>query len=132
MPKPLGIPSSRQLLCPIQLKRRGVEAKLVMQSSDDQSYKPDSRIVAVLADAHHWSVTLQKVRPGLCRDLARQNNRDAADVSRTLPIAFLSPAIVEEILDGRQPVGLTPRALKRIGMLSYSCGDQRRRLGFPA
>ena len=35
---------------PIQLKRRGVEAKLVMQAGDDRSYKPDSRLVAVLAD----------------------------------------------------------------------------------
>jgi site-specific DNA recombinase len=40
---------------PAQLKRRGVEAKLVMQAGDDRSYKPDSRLVAVLADTHRWA-----------------------------------------------------------------------------
>jgi hypothetical protein len=47
-------------------------------------------------------------------------------------LAFLAPAIVEAIMKSRQPVGLTPRALKRIGLLPYSWDDQRRRLGFPA
>jgi site-specific DNA recombinase len=49
-----------------------------------------------------------------------------------LPLAFLAPAIVEAIMEGRQPVALTPRALERIGMLPCSWDDQRRRLGFPA
>ena len=103
-----------------------------MQAGDDRSYKPDARVVAVLANAHRWVGDLAEGRAASVRDLARQNNRDAGDVSRTLPLAFLAPAIVEAIMKGRQPVGLTPRALKRIGLLPYSWDDQRRRLGFPA
>jgi hypothetical protein len=56
-------------------------------------------------------------RAASLRDLAWQNNRDVGGVSRTLPLAFLEPAIVEAIIEGRQPIGLTPRMLKRIGML---------------
>jgi hypothetical protein len=57
---------------------------------------------------------------------------DVADVSRTLPLAFLEPAIVEAVIDSRQPIGLTPRTLKRIGMLPCSWPEQRRRLGIHA
>ena len=117
---------------PIQLQRRGVEAKLVMQFGGERSSKPDTRLVAVVADAHRWVCDLAEGRAASVRDLARQNNRDAADISRTLPLAFLAPAIIEAIMEGRQPVGLTPRALERIGMLPCSWDDQRRRLGFPA
>ena len=117
---------------PIQLKRRGVEAKLVMHAGGQPSYNPDAKLIAVLADAQRWIGDLAEGRAASVRDLARQNNRDAGDVSRTLPLAFLEPAIVEAIIEGRQPIGLTPRTLKRIGMLPCSWPEQRRRLGFPA
>jgi len=51
--------------------------------------------------------------------------------ARTLPLAFLEPAIVEAMIEGRQPIGLTPRTLKRIGMLPCSWPEQRRRPGIP-
>ena len=91
----------------IQLQRRGVEAKLVMQFAGDRSSKPDTRLVAVDADAHRWVCDLAEGRAASVRDLARQNNRDAADISRTLPLAFLAPVIIEAIMEGRQLVALT-------------------------
>jgi hypothetical protein len=117
---------------PVQLKRRGVEAKLVMQAGGQPSHKPDAKLIAVLADAQRWISDLTEGRAASLRDLARQNNRNVGDVSRTLPLAFLEPAIVEAIVEGRQPIGLTPRTLERIGMLPCSWPEQRRRLGFPA
>jgi len=63
------------------------------------------------------------------RDIARRANRDAGEVSRTLPLAFLAPDIVEAILEGRQPIELTPRQLIR-GILPCGWDDQHRRLGF--
>jgi site-specific DNA recombinase len=38
---------------------------------------------------------------------------DASDLSRILPLAFLSPRILEMILTGRQPPNLTLRSLTR-------------------
>jgi site-specific DNA recombinase len=116
---------------PIQLKRRGVEAKLVMHAGSEPLYKPDAKLITVLADAQRWIRDLAEGRAVSVRDLARQSNRDSGEVSRTLPLAFLEPSIVEAIIEGRQPVGLTPRALKRIAMLPHSWPEQRRRLGFP-
>ena len=104
-----------------------------MQFGGARSSKPDTRLVlVVVADAHRWVCDLAEGRAASVRDLARQNNRDAADISRTLPLAFLAPVIIEAIMEGRQLVALTPRALERIGMLPCSWDDQRRRLGFPA
>ena len=103
-----------------------------MHAGGQPSSNPDAKLIAVLADAQRWICDLAEGRAASVRDLARQNNRDAGDVSRTLPLAFLEPAIVEAIIEGRQPIGLTPRTLKRIGMLPCSWPEQRRRLGFPA
>jgi len=119
-----------ELIVPIQLQRRGVEAKLVMKAAGDRSSPPDLKLVTVLADALRWIDDLAHGQAASVRDLARRNNRDAGEVSRTLPLAFLAPNIVEAIIEGRHPVGLTPRQLKHIGDLPRRWDDQRRRLGF--
>src|SRR5215467_13812640 len=92
------------------------------------SHKPDAKLIAVLADAQRWISDLTDGRAASVRGLARQINRDAGDVSRSLPLAFLESAIIEAIVEGRQPIDLTPRTLKRIGMLPCSWLEQRRRL----
>ncbi len=120
------------LVVPIQLKRRGVEAKLVLQAAGSRSSPPDAKLVTLIADAHRWIDDLAAGRASSVRDLARRNDRDAGEVSRTLPLAFLAPDIVEAIPEGRQPIDLTPRKLKRIGTLPCRWDDQRRCLGFRA
>jgi len=118
------------VVVPIQLKRRGVEAKLVMKAAGSRCPSPDKKLITLFADAHRWIDDLAEGRAASLRDLARQHHRDVAEVSRTLPLAFLSPDIVEAILDGRQPVDLTPRRLTRIGVLPCRWDEQRRRCGF--
>ncbi len=51
------------------------------------------------------------------------------DVSRSLPLAFLTPNIVEAILQGRKPVEMTAPRLKRT-RLPLFWTEQRRLLGF--
>lgn len=118
------------LTVPIQLRRRGAEAKLVMPTAGGQPTIVDAKLVTVIAEAQQWINILAERRVASVRDLARQVNRDAGEVSRTLPLAFLAPEIVEAILEGRQPIDLTPRRLKRIGTLPVRWDDQRRSLGF--
>jgi site-specific DNA recombinase len=118
------------LVVPMQMQRRGVEAKLVMQTAGGRSSPPDPKLVTLFADAHRWMDDLARGRAVGVRQLARQNGRDVAEVSRSLPLAFLAPDIVEAVLDGRQPINLTPRQLKRIPTLPRRWDDQRRRLGF--
>jgi site-specific DNA recombinase len=98
---------------PVQVRRRGVEAKLIIASSQGRATLPDERLIAVIADAHRWIEELARGTARSVRDLARRHGRDAGEVSRTLPLAFLAPDVIEAIVGGRQPIELTPRRLKR-------------------
>ncbi len=62
--------------------------------------------------------------------LAERHGVGSGDKSRTLPLTFLAPDIVEAILDGRQPPELTAARLKRIKELPLSWRRQREILGF--
>ena len=110
-------------------ERRGVEAKLVMQTRFGSATLRDAKLVALLADAQRWIDDLGQGRAVSLRHLARQYKRDVGEISRTLPIAFLAPDIVEAILHGRQAIEFTPRQLLRIGTMFHRWDDQRRRLG---
>ena len=59
--------------------------------------------------------------------IARRDGVDVGDVSRSLPLAFLAPDLVEGILDGT--VALTAERLKRLGDLPLSWDAQRVLLG---
>src|SRR6476660_51896 len=100
-----------------------------MQSASVVSNRPDAKLVSLLADAHCWIDDVGQGRVVSLRDIARRYHRDVGEVSRTLPLAFLAPDIIEAILGGRQPIELTARQLLRIRNLPSSWEDQRRRLG---
>ena len=63
-------------------------------------------------------------------DFAEQYGTDGSEVSRLLPLAFLSPRLVEAILSGNQPVELGARRLARMGKLPSAWNDQADLLGF--
>jgi site-specific DNA recombinase len=117
------------LVVPIQLRRRGVEAKLVMLAAGPRPSPPDAKLLALLGDACRWIDDLAHGRATSVKDLAQRSNRNAAEISHILPLAFLAPEIVEAILEGRQPIDLTPRQLKR-GTLPCRWHEQHSCLGF--
>ena len=61
--------------------------------------------------------------------IARRAGVHVGDVSRSLQLAFLAPDLVEAILDGTQPVALTPERLKRARELPLLWEEQRAMLG---
>ncbi len=120
------------LTVPTVLKRRGVEAKLVVTTAKGETVAPDESLIALLVRAHRWLDQLAGGKIGSAREIARCDGFDPGEVSRTIQLAFLAPDIVEDILAGRQPVELSPRRLMRIGELPLEWHRQRRLLGFPA
>ena len=118
------------LTTPVLLKRRGVEAKLVVRSPEGEVALPDADLIALLARAHRWCGQLTRGEVQSAREIARRDGYDPGEVSRTIRLAFLAPDIVEAILAGRQPVELTPRCLMRIGEIPIEWHSQRRLLGF--
>lgn len=89
----------------------------------------DPRLIAVVAQGRHWFEEVRTGKTPSVGDLVTRHGVDQGDVSRTLPLAFLAPDIVEAILVGCQPVELSAARLKRL-RLPLSWAEQRRLLGF--
>lgn len=66
-----------------------------------------------LARAFRWRRMLEAGRVGTINELAAAEKINPSYVSRLLRLTLLAPCIVEAILDGRQPDGMTLPALMK-------------------
>jgi len=114
---------------PLSIRKRGVERRLVIEGQVASRSRPDKPLIDMIARAHAYLAALTDGQ-GLGRKaVANQFGVHAEDVSRLLPLAFLSPRIVELILSGRQPADLSVRHLARGIELPVSWAAQHKLLG---
>jgi site-specific DNA recombinase len=114
----------------LQLKRRGFAMRLVIDA-DASTRKTDVALLRAVARGHKWFEELASGRATIAREIAAREGVDERFVRRLIPLAFLSPSIVEAIADGRQPVTLTKEALGRGGLdIPPDWGKQLAALGF--
>jgi site-specific DNA recombinase len=112
---------------PMEIRRRGVESKIILQGDGPM---PDVNLVNLVASTRGWFDHLAKGKAPSIREVARQTSATENDISRFLQLAFLAPDIVEAILAGKHPPDLTAEKLKRLKCLPPSWEDQRNLLGF--
>jgi hypothetical protein len=74
--------------------------------------RADNTLVKALARAYRWKRMLETGEVATIADLAMRENIAASYLTRILRLTFLSPDIVEEILDGRQALSMTAEALR--------------------
>ena len=73
----------------------------------------DTTLVKALVRAFRWRRMMEAGRYGTIDELAAAEEINSSYVSRVLRLTLLAPDIVEAILDGRQPEGMTlPRLLE--------------------
>lgn len=113
-----------------QLKRRGVETRIVINGEHKQPRGVDANLIKLIAEATFWMEDLTSGKYGSISELADGLKLDRNEVSRTLPLAYLSPAIVTSILEGSQPADLTANDLKRLTNLPMNWAEQASALGF--
>ncbi|MER8983560.1 recombinase family protein [Mesorhizobium sp. M0870] len=116
--------------CPIGMKRRGVETRIVLTNGSNIKRAPDAALINLLRRAHLY---LGQLTDGVGRsltDVAMLNGTDTSEVSRLLPFAFLVPKIAANIVAGDQPVELTAHRLSRLSDLPLTWTDQAALLGF--
>jgi site-specific DNA recombinase len=98
-------------LVPIQIRRRGVEMRLVIEGSGASAARADLALLKAVARARRWSEDLITGRAQSVAEVAEREGVGARYVRRLLRLAFLAPEIVDAIAAGRQPPELTAEAL---------------------
>ena len=101
-------PDLANIQSPACLRRRGVEAKLVI---GDHHSDPDPVLVRTLRDAHHWARALREGTALLT--IARDTAHHDAFIRTRGQLAFLSPKIQIAICDGTLPPEVTLKRMLR-------------------
>jgi site-specific DNA recombinase len=115
-------------LFPMEMKRRGIEMRMVLEG-DCKPNRFDRPLIKAVARARRWSNQVLSGQVPSIRAIARQERIAPRYVRDLLPLAFLSPKIIEAILEGRQPPDLTVVGLTRRIDLPLLWSVQERALG---
>ncbi len=110
---------------PMQLKRRGVELRLIVGDHNRSAAIVDLSLLKAVARAHRWFDELSTGKAKSLAAIAAREGLAVRYVGRLIRLAFLAPEIVESIVEGRQPTTLTAEALTRRIELPLSWCSQR-------
>lgn len=129
--RPVSSNDLLRLSATVRLKRRGVEAKLIVDGDGERPItSPNPALIKAVAKAHTWNQKLIAGEARSVRALARDASVTNRYVRKLLPLAFLAPDIIEAILDGRQPRDLSLETLAYTS-IPRRWEDQRKQFGFP-
>jgi hypothetical protein len=113
---------------PMAFKKCGGRKEIILPEGVDAAEslnpQPQRPLVVALAKAFKWQKMMESGQVGSIKELAKQNRVDPSLIARTLRLATLAPDIVEAILDGREPSGLSLRRLT--GNLPLVWDEQRK------
>ena len=100
---------------PMTFRRRGGKAVIVLPNGDRAIERRealiDNAMVKLLARGHRWHRKLFDGTHASIEDMAKSETISPSFASRILRLAYLSPMIVEAILDGKYPAHLTMKDL---------------------
>ena len=120
---PAGLTMTRFI--PIEMKRRGVEIRLVIEGEAARAARPDPALLKAIARGHRWFHELASGRTASIREIAQREGVYDSYVKRLIPLALLAPEIVQSICDGSHPATLTAEVLKRNAPLPLEWTKQR-------
>lgn len=93
------------VVIPLRLKPRGGRKAMVTPGVLER--QQDITLIKAVARAFRWRRMLESGRFSTINELAAAERINSSYVSRVLRLMLLAPDIVEAILDGRQPEGMT-------------------------
>jgi site-specific DNA recombinase len=89
----------------------------------------DLPLLRAVSRARRWAADLISGKVGSIGELATREQIDGRSMRRLIPLGFLAPTVVNRIVEGRQPVGLTVKALTRRIDLPLLWAAQEQSLG---
>ena len=99
------------IIVPFKIRKRGGRKLILtpdgLPASPPTRSRPDSALLKALARGFRWQKMLREGDYQTLEEIADAENINPSYVSRLLRMTLLSPEIVEAILAGRQPEGLT-------------------------
>lgn len=116
---------SREFVMPVQLKHRQGAAILEAPGAPKQSARIDRALVRALALATSWSERLANGNAPNLKSIALSEGYCDHYAARLLPLAWLAPDLVAEILEGRQPAAVSLKSLTTVP-LPVDWDDQRK------
>ncbi|BBB12231.1 recombinase family protein [Sphingopyxis sp. FD7] len=133
--KHLGIPipsdaSFQPIVVPAIVKRSGRAMRMMLDNGRAANERePDGGLISTIAKAHRWWNRLVD-EPGLTiSEIARAEGVTPSWITRVIRLAFLDPAIVARIVDGKAPPHIDTKRLTQSDAIPLSWTEQRRRLG---
>ena len=110
--------SAVELTATAAFTRRGAETKLVLPGLAPQKHSSrcDPALIKAIARGRAWFEELATGRARSLNELAKRDGISRRYIRRLIGLAFLSPQLVEAILQGRQPVELCATRLTELDL----------------
>lgn len=106
-----------------QLSRCGHVIKLIDESGTAAVEAPNTTLLALLGKARGWWRQLQSGKISIS-ELAREEDVSASYITRVVRLSFLSPRVIEAILDGSLSTTIEGRTLLATNAVPASWEDQ--------
>ena len=113
---------------PMDLRRRGIEQRIVIRPSGEHVATPDHHLVKAQSLGLRFWNHLNSPDAGTATEFAKQAGVDTATVCRALRLAFLAPDLVEKFATGKHPIDWTAERALRWVDLPLSWAAQRSRI----
>jgi hypothetical protein len=113
-----GCDNAIELTAAVAFTRRGAETKLALPGLAQQkrSLRCDPALIKAIARGRAWFEELATGRARSLQVLAKRDGISRRYIRRLVGLAFLSPQLVEAILQGGQPVELTATRLTELDL----------------
>lgn len=113
-------PEALQISAPFQLRRRGVETRIILGGSTPE---PDHTLIRNIAKAVDWFEAIK--RGYTFSDIAKREKTSARRIQDLIGLAFLAPDVIEKAIGGTLPPHVTTKSLIRNGVPSDWSGQRR-------
>lgn len=109
-----GIPK----LSPLKFKQRGGRRVVLPAAGSSFEEQPkeatiNSPLINAIAQAFYWAKLIDMCVAASGSDIAEREGLEVSTVNERLRLSLLSPEIIESVLNGTQPKGLTVQWLNR-------------------